>query len=226
MKLVFLVISLLILLWVVPTASTPAAADLVLINGNIYTVNEKQPHAEAIAVKADRIVFVGSNAGAKKYQTASTRVIDLHGETVVPGMTDAHYHFIGVGQREMNLNLEGITNLEDFLAKVKARVDQAKPGEWVTGRGWIETFWKPPVFPTRWDLDKIAPNNPVSLTRADGHALVANSTAIKIAGVDKNTANPFGGEIMRDKTGEPNGMFLDKAEAIIARRIPSRGGDE
>src|SRR5438093_1467093 len=226
MKLVFLVISFLILLSVVPTASTPAAADLVLINGNIYTVNEKQPHAEAIAVKADRIVFVGSNAGAKKFQGASTRVIDLHGETVVPGMTDAHYHFIGVGQREMNLNLEGITNLEDFLAKVKARVDQAKPGEWVTGRGWIETFWRPPVFPTRWDLDKISPNNPVSLTRADGHALVANSTAIKIAGVDKNTANPFGGEIMRDKTGEPNGMFLDKAEAIIARRIPSRGGDE
>src|SRR5438876_2891087 len=208
------------LLWfcLTPSFLPPASpAEVVFVNGNVYTVNKKQPRAEAIAVKGDHIVFIGSNANAKQFQGGGTRVIDLHGETVVPGMTDAHYHFIGVGQREMNLNLEGITNLEDFLAKVKARVDRAKPGEWVTGRGWIETFWKPPVFPTRWDLDKIAPNNPVSLTRADGHALVANSTAIKIAGVDKNTANPFGGEIMRDKTGEPNGMFLDKAEAIIAR---------
>src|SRR2546427_3346990 len=223
MKPLFLVISLLILLWVVPTASTPAAADLVLINGNIYTVNEKQPHAEAIAVKADRIVFVGSNAGAKKFQDANTRVIDLHGETVVPGMTDAHYHFIGVGQREMNLNLEGITNLEDFLAKVKERVDRTKPEEWVTGRGWIETFWKPPVFPTRWDLDKISPNNPVFLTRADGHGAVANSAALKIGGVSKDSKDPLWGRMLRDKqTGEPVGMLLDNAQSFVARRIPPR----
>src|SRR3989475_5357061 len=222
MKPLFLVISLLILLWVVPTASTPAAADLVLINGNIYTVNEKQPHAEAIAVKADRIVFVGSNAGAKKFQDTNTRVVDLHGATVVPGMTDAHYHFIGVGQREMNLNLEGITNLEDFLAKVKQRVDQAKPGEWVTGRGWIETFWKPPVFPTRWDLDKISPNNPVFLTRADGHGAVANSAALKLGGVTKDTKDPFGGQILRDKeTGEPSGMLLENAQGFVSRHLPA-----
>src|SRR5262245_13677027 len=164
-------------------------ADLVLINGNIYTVNQKQPHAEAVAVKADRIIFVGSNADAKKYEGGKTRIVDLHGATVAPGMTDAHYHFLGVGEREMNLNLEGITNLEDFLAKVKARVDQAKPGEWVTGRGWIETHWQPPVFPTRADLDRVAPNNPVILGRADGHGAVANSAAFKLAGVDKNTPN-------------------------------------
>src|SRR2546427_1109435 len=223
MKPLFLVISLLILLWVVPTASTPAAADLVLINGNIYTVNEKQPHAEAIAVKSDRIIFVGSNAAVKKYEGANTRIVDLHGATMVPGMTDAHYHFIGVGQREMNLNLEGITNLEDFLAKVKTRVDQAKPGEWVTGRGWIETFWKPPVFPTRWDLDKVSPNNPVFLTRADGHGAVANSAALKIGGVTKDTKDPFGGQILRDKqTGEPVGMLLDNAQSFVARHVPAR----
>ncbi len=122
----------LLLLSFAPDTAKVEPADLVLVNGNIYTVNEKQPRAAAIAVKADRIVFVGSNADAKKFEDAKTRVIDLHGETVVPGMTDAHYHFIGVGQREMNLNLEGITNLEDFLTKVKARVDQAKPGEWQT----------------------------------------------------------------------------------------------
>ncbi|PYS71417.1 MAG: amidohydrolase, partial [Acidobacteria bacterium] len=169
----------------------------------------------------DRIVYVGSNSDAKQFQDTNTRVVDLHGATVVPGMTDAHYHFIGVGQREMNLNLEGITNLEDFLAKVKQRVDQAKPGEWVTGRGWIETFWKPPVFPTRWDLDKISPNNPMILGRADGHGAVANSAALKIGGVTKDTKDPFGGQILRDKqTGEPTGMLLDNAQSFVRSHVP------
>ncbi|HKE05540.1 MAG TPA: amidohydrolase [Blastocatellia bacterium] len=201
------------------------AADIVFKNGNIYTVNEDKPKAEAIAAKYGKIVFVGSNADAKKYEVKGVKVIDLKGATVVPGLADAHYHFSGVGFREMNLNLEGTTSLEDFLAKVKARVDKAKPGEWVTGRGWIETFWKPPVFPTRWDLDKIAPNNPVYLTRADGHGSVANSAAFKIASVDKDTENPFGGEIMKDKkTGEPNGMLLDRAQDLVTRHTPSATG--
>ena len=126
MKSMLLILSLLLSFAFVPSAPNPASADLVFINGNVYTVDEKRPHAEAIAVKGDRIVYVGSNSDAKKFQDTNTRVVDLHGATVVPGMTDAHYHFIGVGQREMNLNLEGITNLEDFLAKVKQRVDQAK----------------------------------------------------------------------------------------------------
>src|SRR2546429_825799 len=219
-------IAALSLLWfcLTPSFLSPAEpADVVFVNGNVYTVNEKQPRAEAIAVKGDRIVFVGSNANAKRFQGRGTRVIDLHGETVVPGMTDAHYHFIGVGQREMNLNLEGITNLEAFLAKVKERVDKAKPAEWVTGRGWIETFWKPPVFPTRWDLDKISPNNPVFLTRADGHGAVANSAALKIGNVTKETKDPFGGQVLRDKqAGEPTGILLDNAQGFVARHIPAR----
>jgi predicted amidohydrolase YtcJ len=193
-----------------PGAVKVEPADLILFNGNVYTANDKHPHAEAVAVRMDRIVFAGTNSEAKKYQGPKTRVVDLHGATVLPGLADAHYHFIGVGQRERNLNLEGITNLQDFLAKVKERVDQAKPGEWVTGRGWIETFWQPPVFPTRWDLDKIAPNNPVLLTRADGHGAVANSAALKRGNVTKETKDPFGGQILRDKqTGEPVGMLLD-----------------
>jgi predicted amidohydrolase YtcJ len=198
-------------------------ADIVFKNGNIYTVSKHHAHAEAVAVKGDRILFVGSNKDAQKYVGSKTRVVDLQGKTMLPGLTDAHYHFIGVGQREMNLNLEGLTNLEDFLAKVKARVDQAKSGEWVTGRGWIETFWKPPVFPTRWDLDKISPNNPVFLGRADGHGAVANSAALKIGNVTKETPDPFGGQILKDKqTGEPTGMLLDNAQSFINRHIPAR----
>src|SRR5260370_4029836 len=203
-----------------PTNTKVDPADLVFINGNIHTANEKQPRAEAVAVKGDRIVFVGSNAAAKKYEGPATRIVDLHGAIMLPGMTDAHQHLEGVGFREMTLNLEGITNLQDFLAKVKARVDSAKPGEWITGRGWIETFWTPPVFPTRWDLDKISASNPVILQRADGHGTVVNSAALKIAGITKATPSPFGGEISKDKNGEPNGMLLDAAPGLVARYIP------
>lgn len=221
MKLIALFL-LVLSLGLAPVYQKTEAADAVFKNGNVYTVNEKQPRAEAIAVKGGKIIFVGSNKDAARYEGSSTRVIDLNGNTVVPGMTDAHYHLSGVGAREMNLNLEGITSLEDFLAKVKQRVSQAKPGQWVTGRGWIETFWKPPVFPTRWDLDKIAPDNPVFLTRADGHASVANSAALKSAAITKDTPNPFGGEIVKDKsTGEPMGMLLDSAQGLVGRKIPA-----
>lgn len=216
-----LVVASLLLLAMIPAPQSVTTADLVLKNGNVYTADDKSARAEAIAVKADRIVFVGSNAGAQKYVGQGTRVVDLKGATVLPGFTDAHQHLSGVGLREMTLNLEGTASLQDFLAKVKARVDQAKPGEWVTGRGWIETHWKPPVFPTRRDLDKVAPNNPVILGRADGHGSVANSAALKLAAVDKNTPDPFGGEISKDKqSGEPNGMLLDTAQGLVRRHVP------
>jgi len=195
-------------------------ANAVFINGNIYTGNERGPRAEAIAVKAGRIVFVGSNAEAAKFKEGA-RVTDLKGSTVLPGLTDSHCHIFGIGAREVTLNLEGTTSLDDFLARVKERVAKTPKGEWVTGRGWIETFWKPQIFPTRADLDKVSPDNPVFLTRADGHGAVANSAALKIAGITKETPNPFGGEILKDKkAGEPLGMLLDRAEGLVSRHIP------
>jgi predicted amidohydrolase YtcJ len=199
--------------------AAPDHPDTIFIHGNVYTGNEKQPRAESIGVKDGRIVFVGADADAAKL--SAVRVVDLRGNTVVPGLIDAHCHLAGVGAREMTLNLEGASSLEEFLAKVKARVDTTPRGQWVTGRGWIETTWKPQAFPTRYDLDKIAPDHPVYLTRADGHGAVANSAAIQWARVTKETPDPFGGEIMRDKqTGEPNGMFLDNAQSLITRFIP------
>ena len=220
MRVLLIVLSVLLVSFM-PLQSTVTPADIVFKNGNVYTANNKTPQAEAIAVKADRIVFVGSNAEAQKHVGPNTRVVDLKGNTVLPGFTDSHQHLAGVGQREMTLNLEGSTSLEDFLAKVKARVDQAKPGEWITGRGWIETHWKPPMFPTRSDLDKVALNNPIVLTRADGHASVVNSAALNLAGIDKTTPNPFGGEISKDKkSGEPNGMLIDAAQGLVRRRVP------
>ena len=210
-----------VLLSVAPSQPRVQPADIVFKNGNIYTANDRSPRAQAIAVKGDRIIFVGTNVAAQRYVGTATRVVDLQNKTVLPGFADAHQHLSGVGFREMTLNLEGTTSLADFLAKVKARVDQAKPGEWVTGRGWIETHWRPPAFPTREELDSVAPNNPVILTRADGHASVVNSAALKVAGIDKTTANPFGGEISKNKeSGEPNGMLIDAAQGLVRRRIP------
>jgi predicted amidohydrolase YtcJ len=208
-------------MFTVPIAASAADdVDLLLVNGNVYTVNEKQPHAEAIAVKGDRIVFVGSNDEAKRFHAA--RTIDLAGKTVFPGLTDSHCHIFGIGERELSLNLEGTNTLQDFLVAVSKRATKTEPGKWITGRGWIETFWKPAKFPTREDLDKIALENPVFLTRADGHASVANSAALKIAKIDKNTPNPFGGEILKDKTtGEPTGMLTDNAQGLVRKNIPA-----
>ncbi len=220
MRLLLIVVSTLFLS-LMPIQPRAGSADIIFKNGNVYTANDKAPRAQAIAVKEDRIIFVGSNSGAQRYVAKNTRVFDLRGNTVLPGFADAHQHLSGVGFREMTLNLEGATSLDDFLAKVKARVDQSKPGEWVTGRGWIETHWQPPVFPTRWDLDKVAPNNPVILGRADGHGAVANSAALTLAGIDRKTPSPFGGEISKDKrSGEPNGMLLDAAQGLVRRRVP------
>ena len=209
-------------MFTVPILAASAAddVDLLLVNGNVYTVNEKQPHAEAIAVKRDRIVFVGSNDEAKRFHAA--RTIDLTGKTVLPGLTDSHCHIFGIGERELSLNLEGTNTLQDFLVAVSKRATKTEPGKWITGRGWIETFWKPAKFPTREDLDKVAPENPVFLTRADGHASVANSAALKIAKIDQNTPNPFGGEILKDKTtGEPTGMLTDNAQGLVRKNIPA-----
>jgi predicted amidohydrolase YtcJ len=192
--------------------------DFVFVNGNVYTVNEQQPRAQAVAVKEQRIAFVGSDEDAKKLR--AKRLIDLHGATVLPGLTDSHCHIFGVGEREMKLNLEGTNTHEDFLAKVKARVARTESGRWITGRGWIETFWKPPIFPTREDLDRIAPENPIFLERADGHAAIVNSAALQIAGINRETVNPFGGEILKTKNGEPNGMLLDYAQDLVEKKIP------
>src|SRR5438067_1612157 len=208
-----------ILLFMSGITADAETAEIIFINGNIYTVNEKQLSAQAIAVKSDRIVFVGTNADAERFRGDKTRIVDLAGKAVMPGFTDSHCHIFGIGEREMTLNLEGTNAREDFVAKVKERVAQTERDKWITGRGWIETFWKPPQFPTRADLDKIAPDNTVFLTRADGHAAVVNSAALKLANIDHHTPDPFGGQILKTN-GDPNGILLDNAMDLVAKNIP------
>src|SRR5947208_1469081 len=208
-----------ILLFMSSITAGAETAETIFINGNIYTVNENQPSAQAIAVKNDRIIFVGANADGEKFRVGKTHIVDLTGKTVMPGFTDSHCHIFGIGEREMTLNLEGTNTREDFLAKVKERVAQTERNKGRPGRGWIETFWKPPLFPSRADLNKIAPDNPVFLTRADGHAAVVNSAALKLANIDDHTPDPFGGQILKTK-GDPNGMLLDNAMDLVAKNIP------
>ncbi len=206
-------------------AATPA--DVVFTNGNFYTGVPAHPTAQAVVVAKHRIVFVGTSAGARRYTTKSAKVVDLHGATAVPGLTDAHYHLSAVGEREISFNLEGTSSLQDLQRRLKERAKTIPAGRWVVGRGWIETHWSPPVFPTRQDLDAAVPDHPVFLRRSDGHGAVANSMALKLARIDKSTASPPGGEIEKDPaTGEPTGMLKDNAMGRIAILLPRATAQE
>lgn len=201
-------------------AAAAAAAPLLLLNGNIYTGADAQPRAQAIVIVEGRIAFVGAAADALRRAPAAARRVDLHGVTVLPGLTDAHAHLLDIGERELTFNLEGTVSLADLKNKVHARAAGLQPGAWLTGSGWIESRWTPPAFPTRQDLDQAAPDRPVVLARADGHALVANSVALRRAGIDRNTADPTGGSILKDAGGEPTGMLIDRAQDIVERLVP------
>jgi predicted amidohydrolase YtcJ len=155
----------------------------------------------------------------------NTRVIELGERVLLPGLADAHAHLAGIGERELTLNLEGTRSIEDLVARVEARVRQAKPGEWVTGINWIETGWPERRFPTRQDLDRVSPGTPVFLGRSDAHASVANSAALAAAGVGATTPAPFGGEILRDADGNPTGMLIDNAQGLVASHVPAPAPD-
>lgn len=198
-----------------------AAAPLVLSNGNFYTANDLQPRAQAAVVVDGRITFVGASPDALRRAPPGARRLDLHGTTVLPGLTDAHAHLGDIGRRELTFNLEGTTSLAELKNALRARAATGPAGSWLSGGGWIESRWSPPVFPTRQDLDSVAPNRPVVLKRADGHALVANSLALQRAGIDRNTADPPGGTVLKDAAGEPTGMLIDNAMALVERLVPA-----
>jgi predicted amidohydrolase YtcJ len=210
--------SLLFALPVVTAGSEPAT--LVLTNANVYTLDAARPHAEAICIAGNRISRVGTAAEARGCVGERTRVVDLCGATVVPGWTDAHYHLGGVGWREMRLNLAGTPSAVALAQAVAERVAKAQPGEWIQGRGWIETHWKPAQFPSRATIDPVSPRNPVFVERADGHAVLVNSAALRLAGITASTPDPPGGRILRDAQGEATGMLIDRAEDLVTPIIP------
>jgi hypothetical protein len=201
-----------------PTLALAAEpADLVFRGGPIHTADDARPTAEAVAVDAGRIVYVGSAAGAQAFVGRGTRVVELRGASLYPGFTDAHAHLRGIGERELTLNLEGTASLAAMTEAVRARL-AAQPGAKVLyGRGWIETHWPEKRFPTAADLDRVAPNTPMLLERADGHALVVNTAAMRTAGIDARTAAPSGGEILKDASGQPTGMLIDNAANLVSQ---------
>ena len=141
----------------------------------------------------------------------------------LPGLTDSHYHLRGVGERELTLNLAGSESLQQLLDRVKSYADAHPESRWITGRGWLETHWAPPAFPSRWDLDAAVSDRPVYLVRADGHAAVANSRALALAGITRDAEAPSGGDILRDAAGEPMGMLIDRAQELVRRHLPDDG---
>ena len=198
------------------------AADLVFINTSIYTGNESNPKAEALTILGDTIVFVGSNDLAKDYQCGLAKIVDLSSSYVYPGFVDSHAHLKGIGYRENSLNLQGINSLKEMLTTVEIFANNIASGEWIVGRGWIEKVWPEKRFPTRYDLDRFSLDKPVILERADGHAIVVNSLALKLAGINSATQDPHGGRIEKDKEGEPTGMLIDRATALVEKLIPPR----
>jgi predicted amidohydrolase YtcJ len=197
-----------------------SSADLVVTNGHIYTVDNARPVVSALAVRAGRIIFVGSDAEARALATPTTTIIDLHGATVVPGFTDAHAHLLGLGTTLQRVNLAGTQSYDEVIARVRDFARNVRPGQWILGRGWDQNRWPTKEFPTHDALTRAFPNNPVVLTRIDGHALLANARAILLARLLPSTAEPAGGRIIRTAAGLPTGVFIDNAQSLITRGIP------
>ena len=204
-----------------PAAIKAQAADLVLTNGRIYTVDNARPIVNALAVRDGRVMFIGSDAEAKALVRPSTRVVDLHGAAVYPGFTDAHAHLLGLGATLRRVNLAGSTSYDEVISRVQAWAKNVKPGEWIQGRGWDQNRWPVKEFPAHNALSRAFPDNPVVLTRIDGHALLANAKAMELAHVTASTTDPAGGRIIRDASGAPAGVFVDNAQQLIGRAIPA-----
>lgn len=203
-----------------PSAGRVEAPDLVLTGGVIHTMAPDRPRAEAVAVREGRIVAVGSAAEVRALAGPATRVIELAGRSVTPGLIDAHCHLYGLGIALETLSARGLGSAAAVAQKVAEEAARRPEGEWITGRGWDQNLWTPQEFPTHAPLDAAAPRHPVALRRVDGHALWANAAAMAAAGVGPGTADPPGGRILRDATGAPTGVFIDNAMALIEAKIP------
>ena len=195
-------------------------ADLILHHGNIYTGNNDDSFVGSIASKGQNIIYVGELLSENEISCSDARVIDINGQYVFPGFTDAHGHLKGIGYRELTLNLQGLPSLAETLAVVRNYLSTKKTDEWIIGRGWIDKVWPEKRFPSKQDLDSFSPNNPVVLERADGHAVVVNSKVLALANIDADTQDPQGGFIERDDNGEPTGLLVDMAMNLIAVLMP------
>ncbi|MGC2096017.1 MAG: amidohydrolase [Candidatus Sulfotelmatobacter sp.] len=201
-------------------------ADAIYFHANIYTgVASNSPFSstlreEAIAVRGDRIQAVGKNLDIMKLKGPDTEVVDLGGRFVMPGFNDAHVHLAEGGLQKLTIDLTGVKTLEELRERVKARVEKAKPDEWIVGGGWDETLWPIPTLPSRWDIDEVSDGHPVILARVDGHLALANTRALQLANITLASRDPEGGKIDRDANGQPTGILRDTAQQPVRAAIP------
>ncbi len=201
-------------------------ADLIVHNAVVYTVAEAAPRAEAVAIAGDRLIYVGSNAEALARRGPATKVIDAGGRAILPGLHDAHGHVLGLGEQLQELDLRGTTSLAEVTAKLADRARTAAPDAWIVGRGWDQNDWPVKAWPSRTALDAAAGDRRVWLTRVDGHAGVASTRALKEAGLTAASVDPAGGRIIRDASGAPDGVLVDRAMGAVTRLIPAASDAE
>lgn len=201
--------------------SANLAPDLILTHGVIYTGDPAHPRVEAVAIRGDNIIATGTTQEVRALAGAATQVVDLEGRFAMPGFNDAHSHLAGAGQAKLTVNLDGAKSIAELQRLIRARLKDYTAGEWITGRGWDHTLWHPAKFPTRQDLDAVSTTHPMIFSRVDGHVAIANSLALQIAGITRDTKDPAAGKIERDSSGEPTGMLEeDAAMSLVFRKIP------
>lgn len=206
-------------------------ADVVFKNGTIYTVDDQNTQAEAVAVKDGMIIGIGSSQDISAYEGSDTEVIDLNGKTMTPGFIESHGHLMGIGYNKLELDLMHVKTYDELVEKVAEAVDKADPGDWITGRGWHQSKWiEAPDkvvngFQTHEKMSAVSPDNPVYLRHASGHATFANAKAMEMAGVNRLSVESLtgeveGGEIIKDELGNPTGVFTERASLLIGKLVP------
>jgi predicted amidohydrolase YtcJ len=196
------------------------SADLIITNAKIWTVDKAHPQAEALAVLGDRIVAVGVANDVDAWHGPHTKVLDAHGKLLLPGFDDAHVHFVDGGSHLQDVQLKDAASPEEFARRIGDRARTTPKGEWITGGDWDEQKWSPADLPTKELIDPVTPETPVWVNRYDGHESLANSVALRLAHITARTADPPGGQIVRDAQGNPTGVFRDAAQALVEKAIP------
>jgi len=207
-------------------AQTEPAADLIIQNAHVWTVDASRPEAEAVAVLGDRIVAVGSSQQVDAWRGPHTHVVDAGGKRLLPGFNDAHVHFTDGGAQLDSVQLNDATSPQEFVRRIGERAAKSAKGEWMPGGDWDETKWSPAELPTRELIDSVTPETPVAVNRYDGHMVLANSLALRLAGITAQTPDPAGGVIVRDRQRIPTGALKDAAQDLLFKVVPPPSHDQ
>src|SRR6185437_13206471 len=202
------------------SAQTKPAADLIITNAKIWTVDKARPQAEALAIVGERIVAVGSAADMDVWHGPQTKVVDAQGRLLLPGFNDAHVHFVDGGEHLQEVQLKDTTTPQEFAERIAQRAKKTPKGEWITGGDWDEQKWSPASLPTKELIDAATPNTPVFVNRYDGHESLANSVTLRLANITSKTPDPPGGQIVHDAQGEPTGVLRDSAQDLVVKVMP------